>query len=255
MTLSPRHFAGVPLLLLGLALSYAAVDYALEPCPGERIYSVGRVVVSAAFALYFFSSYWLFVKRAAMALGIWTLWAWQLFVLQFFLLPICAELKQRQLLDQWTGVAFETLVTGVIILGGITSYVIFLRYRRSDGWSADARRTFLRITTWGTTILVTLMVAGAYTVIPVFRMVFMNFGADLPEPTLTLFAANEYLALIPLLCIAIGLYLVTKLAHTDQQLKFSMNAAVGLLVFTNVFLSSFVFAVYAPVASMCGCLM
>ena len=256
MTLSTRHVAGAPLLLPGLALSYVAVEYALaEPCPGERIYQVGRVVVSAAFALYFFSSYWFFVKRAAMALGISTLWAWQLFVLQFFLLPICAELKHRQLLDQLTGVTFETLVIGVIILGGVTSYAIFLRYRRSDGWSADARRTLLRITTWGATILVALMVAGAYSAIDAFRIAFAKLGADLPEPTRALFAADEYLALIPLACMGICLYLVKKLAHTDQQLKIGMNAAVGLLVFANVILSSLVFAVYAPVLTACRCLM
>ena len=255
MRLSTRYLAGVPLLLTGLALSYAAVEYAFEPCPGERIYQIGRVVVSAAFALYFFGSYWLFIKRAAMALGISTLWAWQLFVLQLFLLPICAELKGRQLLDQLTGIAFQTLVISVIVLGGVTSYVVFLRYRRSDGWSEEARRKFLRVVTWGTTILVALMVAVAYSVLPVFREAYANLGADLPEPTLILFAASKYFALIPLLCLTVGYYLVKHLAYTDQRLNIGMNAAVGMLVFTNVLLSALVAAVYAPTGTTCRCVM
>lgn len=254
MSLSKRHIAWAPLLIAGLALSYAIVERLEgEPCPGEHIERVVGLVITGAFALYFLLGYWLAVTRAHLALAIATFWAWQLLVISPVLAPACGGLTREGLWAKPVGLGFLGFVAGIVVLGIATSIAMYRRYRVMPGLGWEARRAFLLRLLAGTTLVAVLLTAGTYAVAPMFQEIYTSFGADLPAPTLALLAGYPFIALAALPFIAALLYAARRTRYSDSQLSAGLNGAIGLLIAVNVLMSTLMFTFFAPMLKMCGC--
>lgn len=254
MSLSKRHIAWAPLLIIGFALLYAIVEgLQAEPCQGEHIEWAISLVITGAFAIYFLIGYWLAVSRNYLALAIATLWAWQLLVITPVLAPACGGLTRESLWFKPAGLAFLGIVASILVLGALTSIAMYRRYRIVPHLGLVARRAFFLRLLAGATLVAVLLTAGTYVGVPIIRDNFALFGADLPAPTLALFAGYSYAPLAALPFIAVLLYAANKTGYSDTQLNTFLNRAIGLLIAVNALTSALMFAFFAPMLKACTC--
>ena len=249
-----RYFAWAPLLIAGLATSYAIVERLLgEPCPGEQFERVVGHVVMAVFALYFLLGYWLAVTRGYLALAIATLWAWQLLVIAPVLAPACGGLSQQNLWLEPAGLGFLVFIALIVILAIGTSVAMYRCYRVGADLDRATRRARILWLLGGTALLVVFMSAGTHIAAPKYQAMYASFGADLPGPTLALFASYPYAGLVSLPFVAAFLYAAARTRSSDGQLRTGLNIAIGLLAGVNVLASALMFSAYAPMLKLCGC--
>ena len=249
-----RYFAWAPLLIAGLAVSYAIVERLLgEPCPGEQIERVVGHVVMAIFALYFLLGYWLAVTRGYLALAIATLWAWQLLVIAPVLAPACGGLTRQGLWFEPAGLGFLVFIAFIVILGIATSVAMYRCYRVGADLDRATRRARILWLLGCTALLVVLMTAGTHIAAPKYQAMYASFGTDLPAPTLALLAGYPYAWLACLPFIAAFLYATARTWPGDGQLRAGLNIAIGVLAGVNVLASALMFAAYAPMLKLCGC--
>lgn len=254
MMLSTRHFAWAPLLIVALGVSYGLVE-SLQgtPCPQEHKAWVAFNAIAAAFALYFFVSYWLIVTRKYLEMTIVTLWAWHLLILSPFLTIKCSEQRSLDYLRQAVGFGFWEFVIAIALVATASSFALVLRYRAMNGSLAPARHTLLRLSFAGATVVSIALAAGAYWAGPRLREAYGRFGADLPAPSLVLLDTYQYLMVFPLVCVIGFFYVNTRVQYSERQLQIALNTAIGLVVLLNFASSIFVFSALAPVKTMCGC--
>jgi hypothetical protein len=248
-----RYLAWAPMLLPGLALLYSMVDRLLgAPCPDERIERVVGHLVTGAFALYFLAGYGLGIARAYLALGIATLWAWQLFVIAPVLAPACGGIFREELWMESIGL-FLGFIAGIVALGIATSIVLHRRYRVVPAATSEARRIFLVRTLSGASLLAVLLSAAVYVIAPMLLKTYAALGADLPGPTLALLAGYEHAALLAVPFVAALLYAAVRRRWDERQLDAALTSAIGLLIALNVCASGLMFAAYAPMLKLCSC--
>lgn len=255
MPFSKRYLDWSPLLLIGLAISYSVIETLwTEPCLQEREGRTAGNLIATAFALYFFAGYGLGITRKYLLMSILTLWAWHLLALSQVLAPgSCAQTANRDRLGELTGFGLGPAMTAVLLLGGATTIAMLLRYRRMDGWPVGLRRTGLAILVALAVLFLGLFTIAAFSLVPQFREVFRAFGADLPSPTLFVLEQYRYVAFAWILSLAALLYVTTRRTYSDRRLGILLNGAIAMLVLVNMVLSGSVFALYAPVLTMCRC--
>jgi len=254
MKLSIRHFAWAPLLIAAVAISYGLVEsFQGEPCPEERSGWMAGRLIAVAFALYFFAGYWFVVARRYVAMTILTLWAWHLLILSPFLATKCSEQRSLDQLRQVAGFGFWDFVIATALVAIASSFALFLRYRMVNGSPLPDRRTFLRISVAGATVVSVVLAAGVYWIVPLLREAYSTFGAALPAPTLVLLDTYQYWTVLPLACVVGFLYVRMRDQYSEGQLQIALNGAVGLIILLNVASSTFLFSALAPVKTMCGC--
>jgi len=248
MTLTRRSVASAPLLVLGLIIAYVTIVFLLDPWPrpcteyGWIIGSAG----AASFAFYFLAGFVLIVARAYLAMGIATLWAWQLYVL----LPVA------KFVERWTdpiGFGFLLVLTGVVALGIVTSIMMYLRYRVVDGLGQDAQQAVLRGFVAGTTVLVVLLVAGIYVVAPEMREFYLKHYGNLPGPAVALAHGYHYAGLIALPFVVAWVYAGSRSWHDAGQLRAGLDGALALLIIANLLLSALAFTTYTPLLKGLRC--
>jgi hypothetical protein len=254
MKLSIRYFAWAPLLIVALVISYGLVEsLQSEPCPEGYKAWIAIRLIAAAFALYFFAGYWLVVTRKYVTMTILTLWAWHLLILSPFLATECSEQRSLDQLRQAAGFGFWEFAIAMGLVATASSFALVLRYRTVNGLPAPDRRTFLRLSFAGATVVSIALAAGAYWIVPFLHETFARFGADLPAPTLLLLDTYQYWVILPLAC-AIGFLYIRKPDHpSEDKLQIALNGAVGLIILLNVASSAFVFSALAPIKTSCGC--
>ena len=254
MKLSIRHFAWAPMLLVAAAISYGLVESIhSEPCGEERHAWMAGRLIAATFVLYLFVGYWLAVTRKYLVMAIVTLWAWHLLTISPFLATKCSEQRSLDHLLQVVGFGLWEFVIAIALVATASSIALFMRYRTVNSLPAADRTIFLRLSVAGATVVFVALAAGVYWIGPRLREAYVQFGADLPAPSLVLLDTHQYWMVFPIAC-AIGfLYVQRKNQFSESQLQFALNAAIGLIILLNVASSIFLFSALAPVKTMCGC--
>jgi Ca-activated chloride channel family protein len=114
----------------------------------------------------------------------------------------------------------------------------------------NTRKSLLR-TSCIATIILAILVAAAYFIIPVFVDMFSSFGDDLPSITQFVIITYKYWLIIPIISLAICIDIWRRSEYTEKYRKFVSYTLRGFIVGT-IFLVFFVsiFAMYAPVFSM-----
>ena len=239
--LTRRHLEWAPLLLIGLAISYAVIDnLTTEPCPQERAGRPLRNLLTAVFALYFLAGYWLMVTRRNQAMAIATLWAWQLLVLSPVIAPAgCAEATSRDRLGEMTGLGIGLVLPVVVVFAALTSLVM-------------PRRPLVPMAALAT-LCFALIAIGAWTFVPRLQDVLRNFGADLPTPTLALLEYHGYVWLAVVACALLLIRAVIEPRRTDREPRIESTLSFAALIGANMVLSAALLGAYLPVISMCRC--
>jgi hypothetical protein len=226
-----------PLLLIGAAVSWSIVErIGIEPCPKDRSAFVLSLAFTGLVALYFFAAYALAAMRAWLPLSIATLWLWQGVVLWPLVGPACSGFESRDPAMAGYLVRFAWLVGAIVVLALATTWAMLWRWR---GRAKD--RGPLLPLMGGAVLCWVLIGAGAYLATPGFLTLYESFGADLPAPTLMLFAVHPWLGLVavpPVVLLA---------------LRIGLDYGIALLLGANVMLSALVFALFAPMLKLCSC--
>ena len=251
MKVSTRHIVWAPLLIVAIAISYGLVESLRnEPCPSERVMWLVGNLIAVVYALYFFAGYWVIVTRRYVEMTILSGWAWHLLLLTPFLATACSESKSLDQLRQVLGVGLAELVIAIVLVALASSWAVFLRYRVSNRLPMEGRRRFLRLLIAGATAASIVLSAAALFATPLLRDA---YGPDLPMPTLVLFDAYRYLAVLPVPFIASLIFVAVRNLYDERQMNIALNGAVALIIFFNLLFSAFVFSALAPVKTMCRC--
>jgi Ca-activated chloride channel family protein len=103
-----------------------------------------------------------------------------------------------------------------------------------------------------TTIILAILVAAAYFVIPAFEKMYFDFGADLPSVTQFVFSTYQYWVIIPVISLAICVGIVRGQEYTDKYRVFFSYTLTGFVIVAPILLVVLILALYMPTFHMGG---
>jgi hypothetical protein len=166
------------------------------------------------------------------------------------LMPLYVDPPRNRVYEEELGIDLGDALLATIAVCAVATSLILLVRTALDGPvpGKDAR---VRVFCLGAPVAVAGIAFALHGYAGQVRSALAAYGADLPGPTLFVFASLEYWAILPVSAVALAAYAVVK-AGDAADVRRAIAGLVGVLVVTGALVPYFAFAAYMPLFRMCA---